>query len=50
MGKTVKKNVRFDSHRVRLRTGETEKPYGYEYRWTTPDGCVIRPLHLRWIS
>lgn len=38
MGKTVKKNVRFDSHRVRLRTGETEKPYGYEYRWTTPDG------------
>ena len=31
MGKTVKKNVRFDSHRVRLRTGETEKPYGYEY-------------------
>jgi integrase len=38
MGKTVKRNVRYDSHRVRLRTGESEKTYGYEYRWTTPDG------------
>lgn len=38
MARTVKKNVRYDSHRVRLRTGETEKKYGYEYRWTTPDG------------
>lgn len=25
MARTVKKNVRYDSHRVRLRTGETEK-------------------------
>lgn len=38
MARTVKKNVRFDSHHIRLRTGETEKKNGYEYRWTTPDG------------
>jgi integrase len=38
MGKTVRRNVRYDSHRVRLRTGETEKKYGYEYRWSTRDG------------
>lgn len=38
MGKTVKRNVRFDSHRVRLRKGETEKAYGYEYRWMAEDG------------
>ena len=38
MARTVKKNVRFDSHHLRLRTGETEKKNGYEYRWTTPDG------------
>ncbi len=38
MPKREKKNVRYDSHRIRLRTGETEKSNGYEYRWTTPDG------------
>lgn len=39
MAKTVKRNVRFDSHKVRLRTGETEKASGgYEFRWTTADG------------
>lgn len=39
MAKTVKRNVRFDSHHVRLKKGETEKQKGgYEYRWTTPDG------------
>ena len=38
MAKTVKRNVRFDKNHVRLRTGETEKRNGYEYRWTTRDG------------
>lgn len=39
MAKTVKRNVRFDDHKIRLRTGETQKSTGgYEYRWTTPDG------------
>ena len=38
MARTEKRNVRFDSHHVRLRTGETEKKNGYEYRWTSPDG------------
>lgn len=39
MGKTVKRNVRFDSHHIRLKKGETEKASGgYEYRWTTEDG------------
>ena len=39
MGKTVKRNVRFDSHHIRLKKGETEKAKGgYEYRWTTDDG------------
>lgn len=39
MGKTIKRNVRFDSHHIRLKKGETEKPKGgYEYRWTTDDG------------
>ena len=38
MAKTVKRNVRFDKNHVRLRTGETEKRNGYEYRWTTNDG------------
>ena len=33
------RHVRFDSNRVRLKTGETEKTTGgYEYRWTTRDG------------
>lgn len=33
------RNVRFDSNRVRLKTGETEKTTGgYEFRWTTIDG------------
>lgn len=31
--------VRFDKNRVRLKTGETQRPNGtYAYRWTTPDG------------
>ena len=39
MARTVQKNVRFDSHRIRLQKGETEKASGgYEYRWTTDDG------------
>lgn len=38
MAKTVKRNVRFDKNHVRLRTGETEKKNGYEYRWTSLDG------------
>ena len=39
MGKTIKRNVRFDSHHIRLKKGETEKAKGgYEYRWTTDDG------------
>ena len=39
MAKRIKKNVRFDSHHVRLKTGETEKSNGgYEYRWTSADG------------
>ena len=38
MAKTEKRNVRFDSRHVRLKTGETEKKNGYEYRWTTKDG------------
>ncbi len=38
MARTEKRNVRFDKNRVRLRTGETEKRNGYEYRWTTHDG------------
>ena len=38
MAKTVKRNVRFDKNHVRLRTGETEKRNGYEYRWTSRDG------------
>lgn len=33
------RHVRFDSNRVRLKTGETEKTTGgYEYRWTTKEG------------
>ena len=39
MAKRVKRNVRFDSRHVRLKTGETEKTTGgYEYRWTSADG------------
>lgn len=39
MAKRVKRNVRFDSRHVRLKTGETEKANGgYEYRWTSADG------------
>lgn len=39
MAKRVKRNVRFDSRHVRLKTGETEKSNGgYEYRWTGVDG------------
>ena len=39
MAKRVKRNVRFDSRHVRLKTGETEKSTGgYEYRWTGADG------------
>lgn len=39
MAKRVKRNVRFDSRHVRLKTGETEKSNGgYEYRWTGTDG------------
>lgn len=39
MAKRELRNVRFDSHRVRLKTGETEKSSGgYEYRWTAKDG------------
>ena len=39
MAKRVKRNVRFDSRHVRLKTGETEKSTGgYEYRWTSTDG------------
>lgn len=39
MVKTIKRNVRFDSHHVRLKKGETEKALGgYEYRWTSEDG------------
>lgn len=39
MAKRVKRNVRFDSRHVRLKTGETEKSNGgYEYRWTSADG------------
>ena len=39
MAKRVKRNVRFDSRHVRLKTGETEKSNGgYEYRWTTREG------------
>lgn len=49
MAKTVKRNVRFDSHHVRLKKGETEKQKGgYEYRWTTPMGydtlCSLQRL------
>ncbi len=39
MAKKDKRNVRYDSRRVRLKTGETQKADGgYEYRWTTKDG------------
>ena len=39
MAKKQLRNVRFDSNRVRLKTGETEKKNGgYEYRWTGKDG------------
>ena len=39
MAKRVKRNVRFDSLRVRLKTGETEKATGgYEFRWTDSVG------------
>ena len=39
MAKRIKRNVRFDSRHVRLKTGETEKSNGgYEYRWTGADG------------
>ena len=39
MAKRELRHVRFDSNRVRLKTGETEKTTGgYEYRWTTRDG------------
>ena len=39
MAKRIKRNVRFDSRHVRLKTGETEKSNGgYEYRWTSADG------------
>lgn len=39
MARRVKRNVRFDSRHVRLKTGETEKSNGgYEYRWTSADG------------
>ncbi len=37
--KKAKKNVRYDSQRIRLKVGESEKATGgYEYRWTTEDG------------
>ena len=38
MARREKRNVRFDSRHVRLRTGETQKKNGYEYRWTSNDG------------
>lgn len=39
MVKIEMRNVRFDSHRVRLKKGETEKTTGgYEFRWTSSDG------------
>lgn len=38
MARKEKRNVRFDDRHVRLRTGETQKKNGYEYRWTTKDG------------
>ena len=39
MAKRELRHVRFDSHHVRLKTGETEKSTGgYEFRWTTRDG------------
>ena len=39
MAKKQLRHVRFDSNRVRLKTGETEKTTGgYEYRWTTREG------------
>ena len=39
MAKKQMRHVRFDSNRVRLKTGETEKTTGgYEYRWTTREG------------
>ena len=39
MAKRIKKNVRFDSHLVRLNTRDTETSNGgYEYRWTSADG------------
>ncbi len=39
MAQKKKSNVRYDSHRVRLKTGESQKADGgYEYRWTTWDG------------
>ena len=38
MARKEKRNVRFDNRHVRLKTGETQKKNGYEYRWTTKDG------------
>lgn len=39
MAKKKQVNVRYDSSRARLRTGESQRPNGtYAYRWTTPDG------------
>lgn len=39
MAKRELRHVRFDSNRVRLKTGETEKSTGgYEFRWTSRDG------------
>ena len=39
MAKKQLKQVRFDSNRVRLKKGETEKASGgYEFRWTTREG------------
>lgn len=39
MAKKKQVNVRYDSNRARLRTGESQRPNGtYAYRWTTHDG------------
>ena len=39
MAKKELRNIRYDSRRVRLRKGETEKSSGgYEFRWTDTDG------------
>lgn len=42
MARTVKKNVRFDSHHIRLRTGETEKKNGMNIVGRLLMGSAIR--------